>query len=88
MSTSTRPKDPEIEYVADLYATNFEIEGSGEQMVLGMGTLIPSIASTEPESDAEVRYHSRIRMGPGAARELYELLDSRFGEEPRTELGQ
>lgn len=85
MSTSAQPRDSDLEHVADLYATNFEVEDSEDRVVLEMGTLVPSIASTGQDASTEVRYHSRIRMGPGAARELYELLHARFGEDPQNE---
>lgn len=80
MSASGPSEHKESEQVADLYATNFKMEGSGEDIVLGMGTIVPSITVDRSESEPEIWYHSRIRMGPGTARQLYELLDSQFGE--------
>lgn len=80
MSTNINPKHVEDEDINELYATHFQIAGSEQDVVIGLGTLDLSITEQGAATDPEINYHTKLRMSPETARQLYELLSSQFGD--------
>lgn len=75
---NANPKHVESDDIEELYATHFQLAGSEQEVVLGLGTLDLSITEQGSATDPEIRYHSRLRMSPETARQLYELLKGQF----------
>lgn len=85
MSANVNPKHVEEDDIDDIYATHFQFTGTDQEVVLGLGTLDLSVTEQGTATDPEIRYHSKIRMSPETAQQLYALLREQFEDQDGAE---